>query len=83
MVRRGNITRFLQSKYWDNPTTGLFTVEGANVAKVEVYNLVGQKVHEAEGKSVSIDATEWNKGIYLVNIIEENGAVVTKKLVVK
>jgi len=66
-----------------NPTTGLFTVEGANVAKVEVYNLVGQKVHEAEGKSVSIDATEWNKGIYLVNIIEENGAVVTKKLVVK
>ncbi|KWW28861.1 MAG: hypothetical protein AUK64_1472 [bacterium P201] len=53
------------------------------MAKVEVYNLVGQKVHEAEGKSVSIDATEWNKGIYLVNIIEENGAVVTKKLVVK
>ena len=68
---------------YPNPTTGQFTVEGANVAKVEVYNLVGQKVHEAEGKSVSIDAAEWNKGIYLVNIIEENGAVVTKKLVVK
>ena len=68
---------------YPNPTTGQFTVEGANVAKVEVYNLVGQKVHEAEGKSVSIDAAEWNKGIYLVNIIEENGAVTTKKLVVK
>jgi hypothetical protein len=58
-------------------------VEGANVSKVEVYNLVGQKVHEAEGKTVNINATEWNKGIYLVNIIEENGAVVAKKLVVK
>ena len=68
---------------YPNPTTGQFTVEGANVARVEVYNLVGQKVHEAEGKSVSIDAAEWNKGIYLVNIIEENDAVVTKKLVVK
>ena len=72
-----------ETKLYPNPTTGQFTVEGANVAKVEVYNLVGQKVHEAEGKTVSIDAAEWNKGIYLVNIIEENGAVATKKLVVK
>ena len=72
-----------EAKLYPNPTTGQFTVEGANVAKVEVYNLVGQKVHEAEGKTVSIDATNWNKGIYLVNIIEENGAVVTKKLVVR
>ena len=72
-----------EAKLYPNPTTGQFTVEGANVSKVEVYNLVGQKVHEAEGKTVNINATEWNKGIYLVNIIEENGAVVAKKLVVK
>ena len=70
-------------KLYPNPTTGQFTVEGANVAKVEVYNLVGQKIHVAEGQSVSIDAAGWNKGIYLVNIVERNGAVVTKKLVVK
>ena len=72
-----------ETKLYPNPTTGQFTVEGANVAKVEVYNLVGQKVHEAEGQIVNIDATNWNKGIYLVNIIEQNGAVMTKKLVVK
>ncbi len=72
-----------EAKLYPNPTTGQFTVEGANVAKVEVYNLVGQKVHEAEGKTVSIDATDWHKGIYLVNIIEQSGAVVTKKLVVR
>ena len=72
-----------EAKLYPNPTTGQFTVEGVNVAKVEVYNLVGQKIHEAEGQVVNIDATDWNKGIYLVNIIEENGAVVTKKLVVK
>ena len=69
---------------YPNPTTGQFTVEGANVAKVDVYNLVGQKVCEQQGsKVVNIDATDWNKGLYFVNIIEENGAVVTKKLVVK
>ena len=72
-----------EAKLYPNPTTGQFIVEGANVAKVEVYNLVGQKVHEAEGQVISIDAAEWHKGIYLVNIIEQNGAVVTKKLVVK
>ena len=72
-----------EAKLYPNPTTGQFTVEGANVAKVEVYNLVGQKVHQAEGKTISIDAAEWNKGIYLVNIIEQSGAVVTKKLVVR
>ena len=72
-----------ETKLYPNPTTGQFTVEGANVAKVEVYNLVGQKVHEAEGQTIRIDAANWNKGIYLVNIIEENGAVMTNKLVVK
>lgn len=69
---------------YPNPTTGQFTVEGANVAKVEVYNLVGQKVCELQGgKVVNIDATGWNKGLYFVNVIEENGAAVIKKLVVK
>ena len=73
-----------EASLYPNPTTGQFTVEGANVAKVEVYNLVGQKVCEQQGnKVVNIDATDWNKGIYLVNIIEKNGAVMTKKLVVK
>ncbi len=73
-----------EAKLYPNPTTGQFTVEGANVAKVEVYNLVGQKVCEQQGsKVVNIDTTQWNKGIYLVNIIEKNGAAVTKKLVVK
>ena len=72
-----------EAKLYPNPTTGQFIVEGANVAKVEVYNLVGQKVHEAEGQVVNINAAEWHKCIYLVNIIEHNGAVVTKKLVVK
>ena len=73
-----------ETKLYPNPTTGQFTVEGANVEKVEVYNLVGQKVCEQQGsKVVNIDATSWHKGIYLVNIIEENGAVVSKKLVVK
>jgi agmatine/peptidylarginine deiminase len=80
-----NVTELsAEAKLYPNPTTGQFTVEGANVAKVEVFNLVGQKVYEQQGsKVVNIDAADWNKGIYLVNIIDRDGAVVTKKLVVK
>ena len=72
-----------ETQLYPNPTTGQFTVEGANVDKVEVYNLVGQKVYEAQGQTVTIDAANWYKGIYLVNITSVNGAVETKKLVVK
>ncbi len=72
-----------ETKLYPNPTTGQFTVEGENRVKVEVYNLIGQKVHEAEGQVVNIDAADWNKGVYLVNIVDQNGAVKTKKLVVK
>jgi len=76
-----------ETKLYPNPTEGNFTVEGADVAKVEVYNLVGQKVLEVESGEWKVesgfDATNWNKGIYLVNIISQNGAVETKKLVVE
>ena len=72
-----------ETKLYPNPTTGNFTVEGANVAQVEVYNLVGQKVYAERNRVVNIDASDWNKGIYLVAITDNNGAVETKKLVVK
>ena len=79
-----NVTEITaETQLYPNPTTGNFTVEGAGVAKVEVYNLVGQKVYVGQGKVINIDASEWNKGIYLVSITDMNGAVETKKLVVK
>ena len=72
-----------ETKLYPNPTNGSFTVEGANVAKVEVYNLVGQMVYAEQGQMININANDWNKGIYLVNITMQNGAVETKKLVVR
>ena len=76
-----------ETQLYPNPTTGLFTVEATDLAKVEVYNLVGQKVFETEnGQRTTencIDATNWNKGLYLVHLIDQNGVVETKKLVVR
>lgn len=68
---------------YPNPTSGNFVVEGANMASVEVYNLVGQKMFEAQGNTINIDAANWDKGIYLVNVKYQNGAVKTQKLMVE
>lgn len=72
------------AKMFPNPTTGNFTVQGANIDKVEIYNLVGQKVYEQQGsKVVNIDASSWNKGLYLVAVTSTQGVVETKKLMVQ
>ena len=69
---------------YPNPTTGNFAVVGNDIAKVEVYNLLGQMVFAQQGNEiVYINATNWNKGIYLVNVTNQKGAVETTKLVVK
>ncbi len=68
---------------YPNPTDGIFTIEGANITRVEVFNLVGQMVYEAQGKTVTVDASNWNKGIYMINIIDQNGSSKTEKLMVK
>lgn len=68
---------------YPNPTTGSFVIENANMAQVEIYNLVGQKVYEAQGDVISVDASNWNKGMYLVNIKNQNGSMETRKLMVK
>jgi hypothetical protein len=68
---------------YPNPTDGNFTVAGADMTRVEVYNLVGQKIYEAQGKMVTIEASNWNKGIYLVNVTNTEGVISTTKLVVK
>ena len=79
-----NVTEITNdTKIFPNPTRGNFVVEGANVAGVEVYNLVGQKVYEAYGKVVTVDAANWEKGLYLVNIKNQNGSMETRKLMVE
>lgn len=83
-----NVTELsAKTMVYPNPTSGQFFVKGANIAKVEVYNLVGQKVFETENGELTtencINASNWNKGLYLVTITNKEGLVETMKLVVK
>ncbi|MBR4392174.1 MAG: T9SS type A sorting domain-containing protein [Bacteroidales bacterium] len=80
-----NVTELTaETKIYPNPTNGVFTVEGSNVASVKIYNLVGQMVFEENNRQVvRIDTESWNKGIYMVSVTDQQGAVVTSKLLVK
>lgn len=71
------------TRIYPNPTTGNFVIENADMASVEVYNLVGQKVFEAQGQVVNVDASGWNRGVYMIHVKDQNGSVTTQKLMVE
>lgn len=67
---------------YPNPTNGKFNVEAKNIAEVEVLNVVGQNVatYIVNGDSCEIDMTEFNTGMYFINVKTENG-MMTKKII--
>ena len=65
-----------------NPTSGLIRIEGATAAEVRVYNTLGQLVKTAQNTN-EVNLRGLPQGVYLLRITDEDGAVATKKLVVK
>lgn len=65
-----------------NPTNGHVYIEGARVAEVMVYNAIGQLEKTVQGNN-EINLKGLPKGMYLLRIIDENGAIATKKVSVE
>lgn len=65
---------------YPNPTKGTFSISGDIYGKIEVYNILGEKVLITlkENEVESIDTSYWKNGIYLVKIGER-----TTKLIVQ
>jgi hypothetical protein len=79
---------------YPNPTNGLSTIDfsliSSSTVKIEVVNVLGQKVAEvAAGSytsgshSVNFDASKLTSGIYFVNITSENGKATSRFVVSK
>jgi hypothetical protein len=73
-----------QFSMYPNPVVNnlyLENIENAN--RVEIYNLVGQKVKEAliSGNKLTVQTSDLTKGVYLISVINENGAVKSLKFV--
>lgn len=62
-----------------NPATDKFTVTLPNSgnAQVELYNLVGQKIHSAitSSSTVEINASQYNSGVYLLKVTDRKSVV--------
>ena len=69
---------------YPNPTNGLLNIEGQGAMRINVSNLVGQKLMETEveGNSV-LDLSRFESGMYILSIKTENGFVVRKVNVLK
>lgn len=62
---------------YPNPTRSQIVIEGVEVAKVEVYNTLGQRVMTS--RQQVIDLSELEAGMYFVRIVDESDAVSTVK----
>jgi hypothetical protein len=62
---------------WPNPTTGLLHIEADEIDKVELRNLLGQIVFQAE-KIETIDMSSLEKGVYFLNVKQNSKNLVTK-----
>ena len=67
---------------YPNTTSDNFTIEiDLNIKSVELYSLQGQKILTSTTKNVNV--SNLSKGIYLVQIQDENNNISTQKLIVQ
>ena len=71
-----------------NPTNGVFQIalksplNANSIKRISVYNMVGQLVYEVKSYSQMIDARQWPKGNYLINL-QYSGEQVNRILVIQ
>ena len=65
---------------WPNPTHGLLQIEAEDLAFVEIHNLLGQVVLQAE-KVETMDLSNFKKGVYFLIVRNKNGAKAVTKII--
>lgn len=65
---------------YPNPTTGMVTVEGENIAAIAIYNAAGQLIKVVN--TTTIDMRALGTGVYFLNIVDNaNNSSVTRVIV--
>lgn len=72
---------------YPNPTTGILKVESGNQLKsYQLFNLAGQLIMQddiSNSQSQSIDISSVVKGVYLIKLLGQNGAINTFRIIKK
>lgn len=69
---------------YPNPVSNQININGENICEVLIYNALGQMIYSqpVENDNISIDASTFEKGLYVVNVKKTNGESATQKIVV-
>jgi len=69
---------------YPNPCTGVFTVKGKNIKKIEITNITGKRILTKTDISEfnNISLKDYNKGIYFIKVSFDDKAII-KKIVVE
>ena len=67
---------------YPNPVKDILTIEGENLEQVSVFNTMGQllKTVKCNGNVVNVNVSDLQNGMYIVNVIDNNGEVSSKKV---
>lgn len=69
-------------KVYPNPAKSIINISSSlNITKIELYNLLGQKVVEST-QTTQLDVSNLNKGLYFLNVYSKKGRG-TKKIIVE
>lgn len=74
------------TSFYPNPVTDRLYIdapEGVSITGVEGYNLLGQKILEVSGQPESIDFSVYPVGMYIVNVLFDNGHVSQGRIIKK
>lgn len=68
-----------------NPASNQINISCENINEVLIYNALGQLVYEKSGEcdGLTIDATAFEEGLYVVNVKKINGEAVSQRIVIK
>ena len=65
---------------YPNPTTGMVTVDGENIAAIAIYNATGQLINVVT--TTTVDMSAFGTGVYFLDIIDSaNNSTVTRVVV--
>ena len=84
--REGNAVQEMKSEesynIYPNPAKETLTIEGKSIKQIVIYNTTGQIVKKIDCNEevININIEAFTAGIYLLNITDEKGHIVTKKI---
>ena len=73
------------SAIYPNPTSGDLHINATAMRHISVYNTMGQMVYDQEvnADEMILDMSQFEAGVYMVNVVTENGSSVKRITVVK